>query len=50
MALSLIAMGFAAGGFIPPVMGSLLQEVVDVLATANALRLSWGSRIETDFR
>lgn len=48
MALSLIAMGFAAAGFITPVMGALLQEVVDVLAIVNALRLSWGRKIETD--
>ncbi len=50
MALSLIAMGFAAGGFITPVMGALLQEVIDVLAIANALRLTWGGKIATDFR
>ncbi len=48
MALSLIAMGFAASGFITPVMGALLQEGVDILAIANALRLSWGGKIETD--
>lgn len=48
MALSLIAMGFAAGGYITPVMGALLQEAVDVLAIANALRLIWGRKIEPD--
>lgn len=48
MALSVIAMGFAAGGFITPVMGALLQEVIDIAAIANALRLTWGSRIKTD--
>lgn len=50
MTLSAIAMGFAAGGFISPVMGALLQEVIDILAIANALRLTWGSQIEIDFR
>lgn len=48
--LSLIAMGFAAGRFITPVVGALLQKVVDILAIANALRLSWGSKNETDFK
>ncbi len=48
MGLSIIAMGFAGGGFITPVMGALLQEVIDIIAIANALRLTWGSSIETD--
>lgn len=48
MALSFIAMGFAAGGFITPVMGALLQEAIDVAAISNALRLTWGRRITTD--
>jgi heavy metal translocating P-type ATPase len=48
MGLSMIAMGFAAGGFITPVVGALLQEVIDILAIANALRMTWGSNIETD--
>ncbi len=36
--LSLVAMGFAAAGFIPPVGGALLQEVIDVGVILNALR------------
>lgn len=48
MALSLIAMGFAAGGYITPVAGALLQEAIDVLAIANALRMTWQKRIEGD--
>jgi len=48
MTLSVIAMGFAAGGYITPVAGALLQEAIDILAIANALRLSLGSKIETD--
>ena len=48
MGLSLIAMGFAASGYITPVMGALLQEAIDILAIANALRLTWGHRIATD--
>jgi P-type E1-E2 ATPase len=36
--LSLVAMGFAAFGFIPPVYGALLQEGIDVAVILNALR------------
>ena len=36
--LSLVAMGFAAFGFIPPVYGALLQEAIDVAVILNALR------------
>lgn len=49
MALSLIGMGFAAAGFISPVTGAILQEVIDILAILNALRLIWGNKIEADF-
>ena len=48
MILSIIAMIFAATGFINPVIGALLQEVIDALAIINALRLAWGSKITTD--
>lgn len=48
MALSLIGMGFAAAGYISPVQAALFQEIIDVLAIMNALRLSLGKRIETD--
>jgi heavy metal translocating P-type ATPase len=48
MTISLIAMAFAAAGYIPPVMGALLQEAIDIAAIANALRLSWGYKIQAD--
>lgn len=48
MALSVVAMGFAAGGFITPVAGAVLQEAIDVLAILNALRLGWGHRVAID--
>jgi cation transport ATPase len=35
---SLIAMAFAAAGYLPPVQGALLQEVIDVGVILNALR------------
>ncbi|MBY0428710.1 MAG: HAD-IC family P-type ATPase, partial [Alphaproteobacteria bacterium] len=48
MILSVVGMGFAAAGHVSPVQAALFQEAVDVLAIANALRLSWGKKIETD--
>ncbi len=36
--LSTIGMGFAASGFIPPVQGAILQEVIDVAVILNSLR------------
>ncbi len=36
--LSVVAMGFAAVGMIPPVAGALLQEGIDVAVILNALR------------
>lgn len=50
MALSLVGMGFAATGAISPVFGALLQEVIDVLAILNSLRLTWKSSIDADVR
>jgi heavy metal translocating P-type ATPase len=35
---SLVAMGFAAAGFIAPVAGALLQEIIDVGVILNSLR------------
>lgn len=40
MALSAIAMIFAAFGFIPPAAGAILQEGIDVIVILNALRVS----------
>lgn len=49
MTLSVIGMGFAAAGYISPVVGAILQEVIDILAIMNALRLIFRNKIETDF-
>lgn len=38
MALSVVAMGFAAGGLLAPVVGALVQEGIDVAVILNALR------------
>ncbi|HEY0840104.1 MAG TPA: heavy metal translocating P-type ATPase, partial [Vulgatibacter sp.] len=45
MALSVVAMGFAAAGFLPPVAGAVLQEGIDVLVILNALRALGGGGI-----
>ena len=49
IALSLTAMLFAAGGFISPVTGALIQEAIDVLAVLNALRVPWQTSGLTDY-
>lgn len=38
MGLSFLAMGFAAAGYLPPVGGAVLQEIIDVLVIFSALR------------
>jgi len=43
MGLSLLAMGFAAAGYISPVAGAVLQEGIDVLVILNALRALGGT-------
>jgi heavy metal translocating P-type ATPase len=48
MALSLIAIGFAAAGHLPPVFGALTQEAIDVLAVLNALRAAMRPRAISD--
>lgn len=42
--LSTVGMIFAALGYIPPVQGALIQEVIDVLVILNALRALGGGR------
>lgn len=41
MALSGVAMIFAALGYLPPVLGALVQEAIDVATILNALRALW---------
>lgn len=50
MLLSIIGMGFAALGYIPPVAGALIQEGIDVLAILNSLRLTWQSNIQAHIK
>ncbi|MBX9790531.1 MAG: cadmium-translocating P-type ATPase [Pirellulales bacterium] len=49
MALSLLGMGAAAAGYLPPVAGALLQEAIDVVAIVNALRAAVPPRSLVDF-
>src|SRR5262249_52322741 len=49
MLLSLIGMGVAAAGYLPPVAGAVAQELVDVLAVLNALRVALPPRSLTDY-
>ncbi len=50
MAASLVGMGFAAAGLLPPAAGALLQEAIDVAAVVNALRVSWSAGPLSDYR
>jgi heavy metal translocating P-type ATPase len=49
MAASVIGMGFAAAGLLPPTAGALFQEGIDLVAVANALRMAWPPRSLTDY-
>ncbi|MGZ5599587.1 MAG: heavy metal translocating P-type ATPase [Methylobacter sp.] len=49
MALSLIGMVFAGLGYLTPVAGAIIQEVIDVLAVLNALRAAMRPKSLSDF-
>ncbi|MEY4137136.1 MAG: hypothetical protein RL205_1264 [Actinomycetota bacterium] len=48
--ISAIGMVLAVLGFLPPIVGAISQEVIDVLAIANALRVVLVRRPMSDFR
>ena len=48
MVLSIIGMGFAATGYMSPVVGAIAQEVIDVLAVLNALRAAFPPKVIHD--
>jgi heavy metal translocating P-type ATPase len=50
MALSAIGMGFAVFGLLPPVLGAIAQECVDLLAILNAARVPLVRGTMTDFQ
>ncbi len=49
MVVSVLAMFVAAAGYLPPVAGAVLQEVIDVFAVGNALRAAFPPRTLRDF-
>jgi heavy metal translocating P-type ATPase len=49
MALSLIGMGFAVAGMLPPVVGAVAQECIDLVAVLNAARVSLARKPLADF-
>lgn len=49
MVLSVIGMAIAAVGLLPPVAGAIVQEVIDVVAVVNALRVAIPPKNLTDF-
>jgi heavy metal translocating P-type ATPase len=49
MSASVLGMLLAATGFLTPVAGAIVQEVIDVAAVANALRVAVRPRSLTDF-
>ena len=49
MAASVIGMGLAAGGYLSPAAGALVQEAIDVVAVLNALRVAWDSGPLSDY-
>ncbi len=48
MALSVIGMGFASTGILSPAAAAIFQEVIDLLAVLNALRVPFPSHSLTD--
>ncbi|HUL74993.1 MAG TPA: heavy metal translocating P-type ATPase [Vicinamibacterales bacterium] len=49
MALSVAGMALAFAGGLSPVEGAIAQEVIDVLAVVNALRVAWPPASLTDY-
>jgi cation transport ATPase len=49
MALSILGMGFASVGWLPPVGGAIAQEAIDILAVVNALRVAFPPRSLSDY-
>jgi P-type E1-E2 ATPase len=49
MAASIVAMFVAAAGYLPPVAGAITQEVIDVIAVVNALRVALPPQSLTDY-
>ena len=48
MALSVVGMGLAVAGWLPPLDGAIAQELIDVAAVLNALRASFATSSLSD--
>jgi len=49
MTLSMFGMILAAGGYLPSVAGAIAQEIIDVFAVINALRVSFPPKSLSDY-
>lgn len=49
MAASIVGMLIAAFGYLSPVAGAILQEVIDIVVVLNAVRAAWPPKSLTDF-
>jgi cation transport ATPase len=49
MGLSVLGMVAAAFGYLPPIGGAIAQEIIDLAAILNAVRVAIPPRIPTDF-
>ena len=49
MALSVLGMFAAACGYLPPIGGAIGQEIIDLAAVLNAIRVAIPPRYLTDF-
>jgi P-type E1-E2 ATPase len=49
MALSILGMLVAAAGYLPPVGGAVAQEIIDLAAVLNAVRVALPAKALSDF-
>lgn len=49
MAASMVGMVAAAAGYLPPLEGAVLQEIIDLVAVVNAVRVALPTRALADF-
>jgi cation transport ATPase len=49
MALSILGMVAAAFGYLPPIGGAIAQEIIDLVAVLNAVRVALPTKNLTDF-
>jgi cation transport ATPase len=49
MALSILGMLAAAFGYLPPIGGAIAQEIIDLAAVLNAVRVALPTDSLTDF-